>query len=89
MNGKMILLLPIIKLLGVIFDQELRWKEHTQYAVKKATSKSLAIVRLRFLRPKQVRELYSACIIPKMDHVSTVWYNPNKNVWIMRTLDMV
>lgn len=89
MNGETNLPLPAIKLLGVIFDQELRWKDHTQYAVKKATMKSLAIARLRFLRPKQMRELYSACVIPKMDYASTVWYNPNKCVWITRTLDTV
>src|SRR5438552_3484386 len=37
---------PAIKLLGVIFDQELRWKEHVQYAVKKATKTNLALAGL-------------------------------------------
>ena len=54
-----------IKLLGVMFDQELRWKKHAQYAVIKATKTNLTLAGLRFLRPKQARELYQACVIPK------------------------
>jgi hypothetical protein len=34
MNGKVIKPSASAKLLGVIFDKELRWKEHVQQAIK-------------------------------------------------------
>lgn len=37
MNEKTIKPSPTAKLLGVTFDQELRWKEHVQQAIKRAT----------------------------------------------------
>ncbi|THC88345.1 hypothetical protein EYZ11_012204 [Aspergillus tanneri] len=37
MSGKVIQPSPKAKLLGVIFDQELRWNEHVQQAIKRAT----------------------------------------------------
>lgn len=37
MNGKAIKPSPTAKLLRVTFDQELRWKEHVQQAIKRAT----------------------------------------------------
>ena len=89
MNGATKEAQPAIKLLGVIFDQEVRWKEHAQYAMKKATKTNLALARLRFLRPKQARELYQACVIPKLDYASTVWYNPQKSNWHTKALDTV
>jgi hypothetical protein len=39
------------KLLGVLFDDKLRWKDHVQYAVKAATTIALGIGGLRHLRP--------------------------------------
>jgi len=43
MNGKTKEPQPEIKLLGVIFDQELKWKQHVQYAINKGTKTSLAL----------------------------------------------
>ncbi|KAI2732880.1 hypothetical protein DTO013E5_9601 [Penicillium roqueforti] len=34
---------PSVKLLGVVFDQELRWKEHVQQAIKRATKTTVAL----------------------------------------------
>jgi len=39
-------LLP--KLLGVIFDQELRWKEHVQQAIKRATKVAIALAGILY-----------------------------------------
>ena len=63
---------PTAKLLGVVFDQRLRWKEHVQQVIKRATKTAIALSRLRHLRPEQIRQLYQACIAPIVDYASTV-----------------
>ena len=78
-----------VKLLGVVFDQHLKWRAHVQRAVKRATSASMAIGRLRQLRPAQMRQLYQACVVPRMDYPSTVWHNPAKNKWQITALNTV
>lgn len=78
-----------IKLLEVIFDQELKWKEQAQHTVKKATKTNLGIARLRFLRPKQMKQLYQVCVISKTDYASTVQYNSRKSNWHTNALDTV
>lgn len=55
MNGKPVEPSPTAKLRGVIFDHELRWKEHVQQAIKRATKTAVALARLRHLRPEQMR----------------------------------
>lgn len=78
-----------VKLLGVIFDKQLRWRAHVQRAVKRATKTCLAIGRLRHLRPKQMRQLYQACVIPQMDYASTVWHSPQRCKWQVTTLSRI
>jgi len=72
--------------LGVLFDQELRWKEHIQRAVKQTTVATLGMSGLRHLRPAQMRQIYQACILPKMEYASTVWHNPLKDKMHLRAL---
>jgi ribonuclease HI len=78
-----------VKLLGVVFDQELKWKPHVQRAIKRATKTCLAISRLHHLRPKQMRQLYQACVIPQMDYASTVWHSPKGCKWQISVLSKV
>jgi hypothetical protein len=75
-NGRTVESSPTAKLLGVIFDQELRWKEHIQQAIKRATKVSIALGGLRHLRPEQMHQLYRACVTPVVDYASTVWHDP-------------
>jgi hypothetical protein len=72
MDGNTINPSTTAKLLGVIFDHELRWKEHVQQAVKRATKVNIALGGLRQLRPEQMRQLYEACVTPVVDYASTV-----------------
>lgn len=76
MSRKVIQPSPKAKLLGVIFDQELRWKEYVQQAIKRATEVIMALSGLRHLRPGQMRQVYQACVTLVADYVSTVWHNP-------------
>ena len=88
-DGETIHALPTAKLLGVIFDQERRWKHHVQQAVKRATKTTIGMGGLRHLRPAQMRQIYQACVIPKLDYASTVWYNPFQGREHLRALNTV
>ncbi|GFG17532.1 putative reverse transcriptase [Aspergillus lentulus] len=69
MNGRTIKPANTAKHLGVIFDKELRWKEHVEQAVKQATQTTLSLRGLRHLRPEQMRQLYQACVAPIVDKI--------------------
>jgi hypothetical protein len=84
MNGKSIKPSRTAKLLGVTFDQELRWKKHIQQAVKRATKVNIALVR-----PEQMRQLYQACVVPVVDYTLTVWHNPLKDKTHLRNLGTI
>jgi ribonuclease HI len=89
MEGKAIKASPTAKLLGVVFDQELRWKDHVQKAIQRATKACTAIGGLRHLRPTQMKQLYQACVVPILDYASTVWHNPLKDKMHLRALNTV
>jgi hypothetical protein len=89
MQGTTIQPTATAKLLGVVFDQELRWKQHVQQAIKRATKVNIAMGGLRHLRPAQMRQLYQACVTPVMDYASTVWHNPLKDKTHLRMLGTV
>lgn len=89
MSGKTVEPSPTAKLLGVIFDQELRWKEHIQQAIKRATKVGIALGGLRHLRPEQMQQLYRACVTPVVDYASTVWHDPLRDKTHLRHLNSV
>ena len=68
------------KYLGVIFDQELRFKSHLQHAVKRGTNAALAlcsIAKSTCGAPyKYVRQLYQAVIAPRTDYGAIAWHRP-------------
>ncbi|KAJ5483111.1 hypothetical protein N7530_002357 [Penicillium desertorum] len=70
-----------------MFDQELRWKEHVQQAIKRATKVAIALSGLRHLRPEQMRQLYQACVTPIVDYASTVWHDPLRDKTHLRQLN--
>ncbi|BAE66183.1 unnamed protein product [Aspergillus oryzae RIB40] len=88
-NGQVIKPADTAKLLGVIFDKEMRWKEHIQRAVRRATKVNIALGGLRHLRPEQMRQLYQACVTPTIDYASTVWHNPLRDKTHLRLLRTV
>ncbi|CDM34662.1 hypothetical protein DTO012A8_7600 [Penicillium roqueforti] len=88
-NGTAVTPSPTAKLLGVTFDQELRWKEHVQQLIKRATKVTVALGGLRHLRPEQMRQLYQACVTPVVDYASTVWHDPLRDKTHLRHLNTV
>jgi hypothetical protein len=55
MGGKTIKPTDTAKLLGVVFNKEMRWKKHVQQAVKRATQVNIALGGLRHLCLEQMR----------------------------------
>ena len=66
--------------LGVIFDQQLRYKSHPQQVVKRGTNADLALASIANRKwgttYKYVRQLFQAIIAPRMDYAAVIWHRP-------------
>ena len=71
---------PTHKYLGIIFNQELWWREQMEHAAAKAAKWTLQFCRLTRpstgIRPKFMRQLYCAVAIPRFTYAADVWYAP-------------
>ncbi|OAQ57981.1 reverse transcriptase [Purpureocillium lilacinum] len=61
------------KILGVIMDSELRYKEHMARAAAKGLSAAMDLRRLRMASPRMARQLFVATVAPTVDYASNVW----------------
>ena len=61
------------KILGVVMDCELRYKNHIADTATKSLNAALALKRLKMLSPSVARQLFSATVAPIMDYASNVW----------------
>lgn len=79
-RGNVIMPTPTHKFLGVILDQELRWKAHINYAIAKGTRYILQLCHLSStsmgLPMCLIRQLYQVVAILKMLYVADVWFSP-------------
>ena len=68
------------KYLGVLFDQELRFKPHLQQLVRKGTNTAMAllsIAKTTWGAPYMyVRRLFQTVIAPRTDYAAIVWHRP-------------
>ena len=80
LNGTMIQPSTEAKYLGVIFDQQLRFKAHLQQVVKKGTNAALAIssiAKCNWGTPyRYARQLFQAVVAPRMDYAAMIWHRP-------------
>ena len=61
------------KLLGVILDQELRFRHHAGRAAKRGVQAAMALSRLRGLRSDTARQLFQSTVTPTVDYASPIW----------------
>jgi hypothetical protein len=61
-----------IKVLCVILDQGLQYKEHLAGKAEKALKAALTLERLQVLNPSTMRQLHTATVAPVMDYASPV-----------------
>ncbi|KAB2568601.1 putative RNA-directed DNA polymerase from transposon BS [Lasiodiplodia theobromae] len=76
------------KILGVVFDQELRFKAHAGRIAKRGVQAALALKRLQGLRPSSVRQLFAATVAPTVDYAAPVWA-PAITAPLMKSLEAV
>ncbi|KAF7117738.1 hypothetical protein CNMCM5793_006918 [Aspergillus hiratsukae] len=82
-----------VKLLGVIFDEQLRFREHVGRVTKRGIKASQALLRLKGLRPQSARQLYNALVVPTVTYASSVWITLNKHghipSWVVKPLNVI
>ncbi|KAG2737855.1 hypothetical protein P692DRAFT_201666277, partial [Suillus brevipes Sb2] len=65
------------KFLGVIIDDELRFKEHAAYALAKGTKYIMTCQRMirttKGMKGRWMRKLYKGVVIPKMLYAADIW----------------
>ena len=61
------------KILGVVMDCELRYKQHMARTAAKGLAAALARRRLKMLSPRTARQLFVATVAPVMDYAANVW----------------
>ncbi len=62
-----------VKILGIVMDSQLRFKQHIARAATRGLKAALALKRLRGLSPATARQLYVATVAPVMDYASSIW----------------
>ncbi|KAJ6436766.1 Chromo domain protein [Purpureocillium lavendulum] len=62
-----------VKVLGMIMDSSLKYKEHMARASAKGLESAMELQRLRGLTPATARQLFTAMVTPVVDYASNVW----------------
>ena len=63
------------RILGVIFDSELRFKDHLAKVKSRGWKSASQLKRLGHIAPKAARQLYLATVASKTDYAASVWYS--------------
>ncbi|KAJ7118683.1 hypothetical protein C8R43DRAFT_818661, partial [Mycena crocata] len=68
------------KLLGVVLDFKLNFREHVELAQSRGTKAVLALSRISSptfgLPHAYTRQLFQTIVIPRMEYALPVWYRP-------------
>lgn len=68
-----------VKILGVLMDAKLKYKEHIARAASKGLEAAIELRRLRGLPPSTVRQLFTSTVAPAVDYASNVWMHVFKD----------
>ncbi|CEJ62807.1 Putative Remark: Mars [Penicillium brasilianum] len=68
-----------VKILGVLMDTRLKYKEHIARAASKGLEAAMELRRLRGLTPATARQLFTSMVAPVVDYASTVWMHACKD----------
>ena len=78
-KGQEILPKNHVKILGVIMDARIKYKEHVARASAKGLEAALELKRLRGLSPATARQLFTSTVVPVVDYASNVWMHVFKD----------
>lgn len=62
-----------VKILGVVFDRQLRFKHHIARVATRGLRAVMALKRLRMLSPSTTRQLHQATVAPVVDYAAFIW----------------
>lgn len=62
-----------VKLLGILFDSQLRFREHVARATSRGLKAVLVLGRMTALLPSTARQLFKATVAPVVDYASCIW----------------
>ncbi|KAM3547880.1 hypothetical protein ARSEF4850_009746, partial [Beauveria asiatica] len=62
-----------VKILGVIMDSRLKYKQHIARASTKGLEAAMELKRLRGLSSATARQLFTSTVVPLVDYASSVW----------------
>jgi hypothetical protein len=62
-----------VKLLGVIIDRELRFRNHMALASTRGLKAAMALKRLQMTSPSMARQLFTCMIAPVVDYAMVMW----------------
>ncbi|KAJ6090904.1 hypothetical protein N7499_003618 [Penicillium canescens] len=68
-----------VKILGVLMDTKLKYKEHIARAASKGLEAAMELRRLRGLSPATARQLFTSTVAPVVDYASNVWMHACKD----------
>jgi hypothetical protein len=71
-KGEAIVPSETAKILGVLMDTQLRYKQHITRATTKGLLAALALKRLRLVSPRTARQLFGATVAPVVGYASSV-----------------
>ncbi|KAF5964566.1 reverse transcriptase [Fusarium coicis] len=69
-----------VKILGVIMDARLHYKQQIAMAATKGLVAAMELKRLKGMAPSTTRQLFTAMVAPVVDYASSVWMHACKTV---------
>jgi len=69
------------KVLGVVVNENLCWKEHCHVICTKVQKSLFLLRKLKNVLPKSAKlQFYNSFILPHLDYCSTIWFNDHTDV---------
>jgi ribonuclease HI len=80
-----------VKILGVVMDAKLNYREHIARAASKGLEAVMELRRLRGLSPRTARQLFSSTVAPVVDYASNVWmHRANyRAMWVINRVQRI
>lgn len=78
-KGQMVQPNDHVKILGVIMDSKLKYRQHIARAASKGLEAAMELKRLRGLSAATARQLFTATVAPTIDYASNVWMHACKD----------
>jgi hypothetical protein len=72
-KGEVVMPKETAKILGVLMDSKLRYKQYIASAATKGLLAAIALKRLRIVSPLIVRQLFELIVVPVVDYASNIW----------------